>query len=49
MIKEALDEAIRQGDLIATSPEGKVRMKGSMLRSGGVLAASKQRLDCPLP
>ena len=43
MIRSALDQAIRTGDLSAKSRDGKSRTKGTSLHSDDVLTASAQR------
>jgi three-Cys-motif partner protein len=49
MVRDALDPAIRQGDIGATSSEGVLRAKGSSLRLQDVLRASAQKSIVFLP
>jgi len=43
MIREALDPAIRCGDILVRSADGITRSKGSSIKAGDVLAASPQK------
>lgn len=49
MIREALDPGIRAGDIVAKSPDGTIRTKGSSIKASDVLEPSKQRPLILLP
>ena len=49
MIRQALDPGIRSGDIVARSPDGAKRTKGSALKAGDVLSPSLQRPLILLP
>lgn len=44
MIRESLDEAIRCGELLVMSPDGKTRTKGSSIKPGDQLQAKQRSL-----
>ena len=44
MIKESLDEAIRCGELVVSSPDGKTRTKGSSVKLGDLIQAKQRSL-----
>lgn len=44
MIRESLDEAVRCGELLVVSPDGKTRTKGSSIKPGDQLQAKQRSL-----